>query len=106
MALYQYLEIPPGTPRDPSLRFDPRALRISLEVQINDRNINLADRIDLLDGSRVYRVNQTNAPKLPTDSQGYFLLNTEDKNLAKLRFVTNDLSFGRPLIHDWVNIRS
>lgn len=106
MAVYRFFEIPAGVPEDPALRYDAGNTRVGVEIQLNTRNINLAERLDLLDGRRIYRVPEREAVKLPKDSTGYYLLDTEDPEGPKLRAVDTDPSFGLAVLHDWVNIRS
>lgn len=110
--LFLYLELPPGeAPRFDSLfgqqnRFDIfRSGRLLFENQVNAVNINLAERKDLVDGRRVYRIHREDQLHLPTDNQGPFLFDPRTKN-GKFRFTETDPSVGTGTLRDWTNFRT
>jgi len=107
MATYQHFYVPPGAVQDPDIPFNPASLRVGLEIQLNGANINMAERLDMADGSRIYRVpDGSEARKLPTDNLGYFLYNSENPDGPVIRPTTTDPSFDLPILRDYVNIRS
>lgn len=101
-----YVALEPGPASVWTDRFDYfNSGRILLETQLNDFNVNLADRRDLGDGRRIYRVWPQDQFRLPSDARGYYLIDSRTQN-GKFRFTTTNPSGNALVVRQWTNYRS